>query len=189
MLLFSYECDTRTELFMVTLKQNCNTFQYDFCAKCKAGHETVSLSTHTYWSLITYYCSGKSLAGIVDCSAQTLNWCSEGEKGKNTQERLFEKKKTQTQNTPVNNFPMYKTKMNQHPSTEHSFSDLKWKNTMTCARTFGVQKAAYILQKKNFFFSSSQLWRQLYHAVLNWTLRWLWMLSFLHLGPQRKKSL
>lgn len=44
--------------------------------------------------------------------------------------------------------------MNQHPGTEYSFGDLKLKNnTMTYARTFGVQEAAYILQKKkNFFF-------------------------------------
>lgn len=98
-----------------------------------------------------YYYSVKSLVVIVDCSAQIFNWCSEGgKKGKkNKQERLFGKE-------TVNNFPVYKVKMYQHSSTEYSFSDLKLKNnTMTYARTFGVQEAAYILQKKNknyFFF-------------------------------------
>lgn len=65
-----------------------------------------------------------------------------GKKRIKIQERLFGKE-------TVNNFPVYKAKMNQHPSTEYSFSDLKLKNnTMTYARTFGLQEAAYILQKK-----------------------------------------
>lgn len=88
-----------------------------------------------------YYCSGKSLAVIVDCSAQTFNDDQRLKKQK-TQERLFRKE-------TVNNFPVYKAKMNQHSSTKCSFSNSKLKkNTMTHARTSGVQEAAFILQKE-----------------------------------------
>lgn len=58
-------------------------------------------------------------------------------KPKPTQERSFRKE-------TLNNFLVYKAKVNQHLNTECSFSDLKWKkNTPTHREISGVQEIAY----------------------------------------------
>lgn len=83
-----------------------------------------------------YYCSGKSLA--VDCSAQAFNSCSDGEKSKKTKKDYAEKSKQlhSVQSQDESTIPVLNTVLVTQK-----------KNTMTYARTFGVQIAAYFIQK------------------------------------------